>query len=190
MKQIKILAVGLSLFLSGVIVVNAHPTVSETIAVRKKLFIREGRRKIFKLNSFTKNKSKSKRLKVRRKAPNYTGKWKGTLYQSDGTVRQKFYFSMTLYRKGRNVTGFSRITEFESPLYYGVMKLRGTIKKNRLSFREVEITKDYPAPQKIWCVKSGKLRQSFKKGKPILTGNWEAPNCNPGSIVLKRISRK
>jgi hypothetical protein len=190
MKQIKISAVVLSLCLSGVFSVNAYLPASETIALRKKLFTYEDNRKIFRPNSFTSKAIKSKRLKVRRQASNYAGRWSGTLYQGEGTNRQKFNFSMKLYRKGRYVSGISRITVVESPLYYGVMSLRGTIKKNQLSFREVEITKDYPEPETAWCVKSGKLRLSFKKGRAILKGRWQAPNCDPGTIVLKRISRK
>jgi hypothetical protein len=191
MKQIKLLVAGLALFLPGVVVVDARLPAPESFAARHELFNREsGGRKIFQLGSSTKNKIKARRLKARRKAANYSGRWKGTLYQGEGGSRAKFNFSMTLYRKGRNVTGFSRIDVIESPSYYGVMRLRGTVNKNRLSFREIKITQDNPEPETVWCVKSGKLRQFVNKGRAILKGNWQAPNCSPGSIFLRRVSRK
>jgi hypothetical protein len=69
------------------------------------------------------------------------------------------------------------------------MKLRGTIKGNRLSFEEIKITRENTAPDSGWCIKSGKLKLINIKGKLRLKGNWQGgETCSPGTIVLKKVS--
>jgi len=132
----------------------------------------------------------TKPVKNSRKAPNFAGRWKGKLYQPEGTAEQKYNFRMTLRQKGTRITGFSRIAVIGSPQYYGVIRLRGTLRRNRLVFREIKITQDAAAPGTFWCIKSGGLKLTSFKGKTRLTGAWQAPNCAPGTVALTRISRK
>ncbi len=190
MKRIIILAIGLSLLLLSDVVSKGQFQIPKTIAANKGLFAYEGDRKVSGFNALTKRETNRKRSTVRRKNLKYEGKWKGTLYQPDGTLRQKFNFTLRLYQKGKKVTGFSRIANIEAPQYYGVMRLKGKIKRNRLSFTEVKITQENLEPDSRWCIKSGKLKVTYQKGKPTLKGNWQGSSCPPGTIVLRKVSRK
>ena len=186
MKKITLFAVGLSLLLSGGSVSNGQSRLSKTIAARNNLFAYKSERKISEINAL----AKTKRSVVRRKAPKYAGKWKGTLYQPNGTLRSKFNFTVRLYQKGQKVSGFSRITITDAPQYYGIMRLRGTIRKNRLIFTETKITQENTAPDSGWCIKSGKLKLINIKGELRLKGNWQGADCTPGTIVLRKVSVK
>ncbi|HVE55284.1 MAG TPA: hypothetical protein VNB22_00545 [Pyrinomonadaceae bacterium] len=187
MRRITLFAVGLSLLLLSTYVSNGQSRSAKPFAARNNLFAYKSERKISEINALAK---KETRLAVRRKFPKYAGKWKGTLYQPDGTLRSKFNFTVRLYQKGQKVTGFSRITIIDAPQYYGVMRLRGTIKRNRLSFAETKITRENPEPDSRWCIKSGKLKLGYAKGKLTLKGNWQGPDCSPGTIVLRKVSGK
>jgi hypothetical protein len=191
MKLIAVSAVALSLvLLSGSASNGQFQTALKTSAAHKRIIAYESVRKTSELNPFTVKASKLKRLAARRRAPRYSGKWKGILYQPDGTLRTKFNFTVKLYRKGRKISGFSRITIIGAPQYYGVMKLRGTVRRNRLSFTETKITQENPEPDSRWCIKSGKLKANYSKGRLMLRGSWQATDCTPGTIVLTKVSRK
>jgi hypothetical protein len=145
----------------------------------------ESSRKAF---NFNKQETVKKRSAVRRQRSRFAGRWRGTLYQPDGTLRPKFAFTMRFYQKGARISGFSRISLQDSPQYFGVMSLKGTARKNRLSFTETKITRQNVAPDAFWCIKSGNLKLSYPQGKPVLKGNWRAPeNCPSGTIVLKKV---
>ncbi|MBS1793266.1 MAG: hypothetical protein JSS81_05400 [Acidobacteria bacterium] len=125
----------------------------------------------------------------RRKAGRFAGRWKGMVYQPGNASWQKYYFRMTLFQKGKTVTGFSRIAIAESPEYFGVMRLRGTAGGNRLSFRETKVVREKMAENSFWCVKSGTLRLVYRNGRPELRGNWRGQEgCAPGTIVLRKVS--
>lgn len=188
MKRITLLTVGLSLLLLGGLVSNGQFQLSKTNPARKSLFTDASGRKISEINTLAKKETKSKRLAVRRKGLKYSGKWRGTLYQPEGTLRAKFRFTLRLYQKGQKVTGFSRIAMIDAPQYYGVMRLRGTIKRNRISFTETQITRENIEPDSRWCIKSGKLKLAYIKGKLTLKGNWQGADCSPGTIVLRKVS--
>ncbi|HEY0460247.1 MAG TPA: hypothetical protein VGC97_14000 [Pyrinomonadaceae bacterium] len=180
MKRITAFAVGVFLLLLSALVADGH------------LSAYKGNAKKAEFNAFPKkeNKAKPSSPSARRKIGKYSGKWKGTLYQPDGTLRAKFGFAMRLYQKGKTVSGFSRITVIDSPQYYGVMRLKGTVKKNRLLFREVKITQENIETDQRWCIKSGNLKLTYIKGKLTLKGKWKAPSCPAGTIVLRRVSVK
>ncbi len=190
MKRITLLTVGLSLLLLSGLDSNGQSQLSKTNPARNNLFADKSERKIPEINRLAKKVKRSKHFAVRRKVPRYSGKWKGTLYQPEGTLRSKFKFTVWLSQKGRKVTGFSRITMIDAPQYYGVMKLRGTIRGNRLSFTETRITRENIEPDAMWCIKSGKLRSAYVKGKLTLKGNWQGANCSPGSVFLKKVGGK
>jgi hypothetical protein len=190
MKRNTLLAVGLSLFLLSGVVSNGQFQTSGTIAADKKSFIYEDYKKTSELNAFTNRETKSQRKVARRKTPKYSGRWKGTLYQPDGPLWSKFNFTVRLYQKGKKVTGFSRISIIDEPEYYGLMRLKGTIRRNRLSFTEIKITQENTKSGSGWCIKSGKLKLAYLKGKLTLKGNWQGPNCSPGTILLRKVSRK
>lgn len=189
MKKITLFAVGLSLLLLNGSVSNGQSRLAKTIAAYQKLSVYESNVKTSEISVLNKE-TKTKRLAVRRKVPKYSGKWKGMLYQPNGTLRSKFKFTAWIYQKGRKVSGFSRITIIDAPQYYGVMKLRGTIKRHRLSFMEIGITRENPEPGSRWCIKSGKLKLVYIKGKLTLKGNWQGADCTPGTIVLRKVSGK
>jgi hypothetical protein len=190
MKRITLFAFGLSLLLLNGSAVNGQSRLLNTTAARNNLFAYKSERKISEINALAK-KETIKRLAVHRKAPRYSGRWKGTLYQPDGTLRSKFNFMVRLYQKGKKVTGFSRIAITDAPQYFGVMRLRGTIKGNRLSFTETKIAQENTAPDSGWCIKSGKLKLINTKGKLRLKGNWQGTEtCSPGTIVLRKVSGK
>jgi hypothetical protein len=188
MKRITLFAVGLSLLLLNGSLTNGQSRLSKTAAARNNLFVYKSERKISEINTLVK---KETRVTIQRKFPKYSGKWKGTLYQPNGTLRSKFNFMVRLYQKGRKVSGFSRITIIDAPQYFGVMRLRGTIKGNRLSFTETKIAQENTAPDSGWCIKSGKLKLINIKGKLRLKGNWRGQEtCSPGTIVLRKVSGK
>jgi len=186
MKRITLFTVGLSLLLLCGLAANAQFQLSETMAARQNLFAGRNIGKIAEISALV--KTKSKRAAVRRKALKFSGRWKGTLSQPDGPLRAKFKFTMRLYQKGKKVSGFSRIALIDAPQYYGIMRLRGTIEKNRLMFTETRITRENPEPDSRWCIKTGKLRLAYVKGKLTLRGNWQGSDCSPGSIVLRMVS--
>ena len=186
MKRVTLFTVGLSLLLLSSSAANAQFQLSETTTARRNLFAGENVGKIAEINTLV--KSRSKRAAVRRKALKFSGRWRGTLSQPDGPLRAKFSFTMRVYQKGKKVSGYSRIALIDAPQYYGIMRLRGTIKKNRLTFTETRITRENPEPDSRWCIKTGKLRFAFVKGKLTLRGNWQGADCSPGIIVLKKVS--
>jgi hypothetical protein len=191
MKLTAVYAVALSLLLlSGSPSNGQFQTALKTSAAHKRTIAYESGKKTSELNPFARKISKSKRKAFRRKSQRYSGKWKGILYQPAGTIQTKFNFTVRLYSRGRKITGFSRITIIDAPQYYGVMKLRGTVRRNRLSFVETKITQENPEPDSRWCIKSGKLKANYFKGRLMLRGNWQAPDCSPGTIVLTKVSRK
>jgi hypothetical protein len=191
MKRITLSIIGLALlFLSG-LVLNAQFPASKPMAADKNLFAAESVRKSPELSAFAKKETTPKRIAARRRASKFAGKWKGILYQPDGTLRAKFNFTMRFYQKGKKISGFSRISISDAPQYYGVMRLTGTTRKNRLSFTESRVIKENLAPDSSWCIKSGKLKLTNIKGTQTLRGNWRgAATCSPGTIVLRKVSGK
>lgn len=185
MKRIALFAVGLSLLLLNGSAVNGQSRLLKTKAARNDLFAYKSERKISEINTLAKKETKSKR------SARYAGKWKGTLYQPNGTLRSKFNFTLKLYQKGQKVSGFSRIAIIDAPQYYGVMRLRGAIRKNRLIFTETRIMRESLEPDSRWCIKSGKLKLGSVKGKLTLKGNWQgAEDCAPGTVLLRKVSGK
>ena len=179
MKRITVFAAGVFFFLSGVFAANGHSVSAH-----------ESSGKISELKALFQNRTQRKKSSVRRKTSRFAGRWRGTLYQPNDTLRSKFAFTMRLYQKGRKISGYSRIAITDSPQYFGVMRLRGTVRKKRLSFREIKITRENIESGSVWCIKSGRLKLSYVKGKPMLKGSWTAPNCSPGTIVLRVVNRK
>jgi hypothetical protein len=188
MKQAAVLAVVIAWLLLSISVSNGQSQTSRTVAARRNLSADESSRKISEFSAYPQKENLPNRTAIRRKHPRYSGKWKGTLYQPEGTLRTKFNFTMRLYQRGRRISGFSRIAIVDSPQYFGVMRLRGAIGKNRLSFLETKITRENPAPDSRWCIKSGRLKLGFIKGRLTLKGNWQGADCTPGTIVLRKVS--
>jgi hypothetical protein len=177
MKRISLI-IGL-IVLSG-IAASAAPAIAKRLPAEN--------RKPLEFNS--RAETRLKKSTVRRKTSKFSGRWTGKLYQPAGPAQQKYNFSLTLFQKGKKITGFSRIAVIGAPQYYGVMRLSGTIKGNRLVFREIKVTRDAPAPETFWCIKSGSLKLARKDGKTRLKGFWQAGTCSPGTIVLRKVSRK
>ena len=181
MKRLTVFAAGVFLLLSGVFAANGHSV---------RLSAHKSSGKISEFKVLRQKQMQRKNSAARRKTSRFAGRWSGTLYQPNGTLRSKFAFTMRLYRKGGKISGYSWISISDLPQYYGVMRLRGTVLKKRLSFREIKITRENIAPNSFWCIKSGSLKLSYVKGKLTLKGSWNAPNCSPGTIVLRKVSAK
>jgi hypothetical protein len=179
MKRITLFAVGAFLLLSGVFAADGH-----SVSVHKSIG------KISEFNFLRQKQTTGKNSAVRRKTSRFAGRWNGTLYQPNGTLRSKFAFTMRLYQKGRKISGYSWISIIDSFQYYGVMRLRGTVRKKRLSFSEIKVTRENPEANSYWCIKSGNMKLAYVKGKRTLKGNWNAPSCSPGTIVLRKVSAK
>ncbi len=130
MKRITV--VGLTLLLLSGIVSGGRAKRAEIISLKTKPAVYKSGKRTSEFSAFAKKETRRIRSKNRRKVLRYSGKWTGKLYQPKGPVEQKFNFSLTLYQKGKTVTGFSRIAVVGSPEYYGVMRLRGRLKRNRL----------------------------------------------------------
>src|SRR5215204_6135312 len=159
MKRRTVFVVGLILLFLSFSESNGQFQTSRTMAAQRNLFAYES--KAAKFNTLIKKEIKRNRLAIRKRRLNYSGRWTGKLYQPDGPLRSKFNFVMRLSQKGKKVSGFSRIAIIGAPQYYGVMKLKGAIRKNRLSFTEVKVTQENLEPDSRWCIKSGKLRLTF-----------------------------
>jgi hypothetical protein len=98
MKKTALFAVGLSLLLLNGSAANGQTRSPKPVAAYKKLSVYEGGGKISEINTLAKKETKSKPFAVHRKFPKYSGKWKGTLYQPDGTLRSKFRFMVRIYQ--------------------------------------------------------------------------------------------
>jgi hypothetical protein len=116
---------------------------------------------------------------------NVGGTWKGKMIQPDGPRGKDFYVIVfDLEQKDSLVSGISRI-EIPSTEYYGVMKVRGMMRRDTLYFEEKELLEGKPREGSRWCLKEGIL---VSKQEGIqLVGSWTAPYCAPGEIELVKV---
>ena len=115
---------------------------------------------------------------------NVGGIWKGKMIQPDGPRGKDGYtLVFNLEQKDSLVSGTSRI-EIPSTEYYGVMKVKGTIRKDTLYFKETELLEGKEREGSRWCLKEGML--IAKQEGNQLIGSWTAPYCAPGEIDVLR----
>lgn len=120
------------------------------------------------------------------RATDISGHWTGYALQGPGGTRPQFTFEMWLEQEGVNVSGRAKVAVMESPQYYGVMSVSGTMTNGRFAFQEGALLENRPEPGTWWCIKRGALRLSDDEGLPTLDGKWTAGSCAPGSIHMTR----
>jgi len=119
-------------------------------------------------------------------AGSVAGIWKGTAFQRPGGTHPEFILQMNLSQTKSAVEGTSRIQVVGSAQYHGLMSITGTTDGERFHFQEGALIENYPEPDTFWCIKQGTLHLSAANGETVLEGEWEAPGCSPGSIVLRK----
>jgi hypothetical protein len=116
---------------------------------------------------------------------NVGGNWRGKMIQPEGPRGKDFYSVVfDLEQKDSLVSGTSRI-EIPSTEYYGVMKVKGMIRKDTLFFKETELLEGKPREGSRWCLKEGAL--IARQGGSQLMGSWTASYCAPGEIDLVKV---
>lgn len=116
---------------------------------------------------------------------NVGGSWKGKMIQLEGP-RGKDGYSLVfnLEQKDSLVSGTSRI-EIPSTGYYGVMKVKGIIRKDTLFFKETDLLEGKEREGSRWCLKEGML--TAKQEGNQLIGSWTSPFCAPGEIDVTKV---
>lgn len=115
---------------------------------------------------------------------NLVGKWTGTLTQPNST----YTFSLDVQQDGQGVKGTSRIENASNPAYagFGVMQFSGTISQGKFHFAETAISQEqHVGSNTRWCLKKGDLTLN---GDGSLSGSWNDPGCNAGSVSLKKVA--
>lgn len=116
---------------------------------------------------------------------NVGGSWQGKMIQLEGPRGKDGYsFVFNLEQKDSLVFGTSRI-EIPSTEYYGVMKVKGMIRKDTLFFKETELLEGNEREGSHWCLKEGML--IGKQGGNQLLGPWTAQYCAPGEIDVVKV---
>lgn len=105
---------------------------------------------------------------------NISGKWSGILFQEGKT--DTFYYQIDLSDKDNELSGFS-FSKNKNGETAAKFEIIGT--KNEQEITLQEITQLEPKGAK-WCMKH--IRLSLKNG--VLSGNWEAEGCIPGTMRL------
>lgn len=114
-------------------------------------------------------------------ALNVAGIWSGVLTQP-GTI---FTFELALIQANNQIQGTSRIDDFEG--YYAIMDLNGLVVGDEIYLDETEIIEtNGGVPGWQWCLKTMTLNYSQTAGVEKLTGTWEDPGCNSGTITLEK----
>jgi gliding motility-associated-like protein len=115
---------------------------------------------------------------------NIAGYWQGVLYQPNGPFTVYFPYSMQLLETGNTITGTAYIIEPNSTAY-ALFSISGTITNNIYSFQVQQIVSQIAPTGGIWCIETGTL--TYSNSSETLTGPWNAPTCNPGTIALWRL---
>ncbi len=124
-----------------------------------------------------------------------SGEWTGTLYQESGGVRYEYYLELNLQQVGNKINGTSEIHFLDNKKVYGKMKLSGKIEKKTFVFEESAILKEnFDGQTMSWCIKKGTLYYSQGNETAVLQGHWtgtiDRGTCSPGTITLKRKTKK
>ena len=117
------------------------------------------------------------------------GRWTGTLTQAAGGTRPRFAFQVALTQEGANLWGSSRIAVEGTP-YYAVMRLRGWVRGGAVILQEERIIEELAEPGTFWCLKRSVLRLEPAGGGRRLAGEWNAPDCAPGTLILTPAPRR
>ena len=125
-------------------------------------------------------------------APTLSGEWKGKIYQINGSVKTEYDIEIYLHHLPDKIVGRSYI--FADDIYAEI-KIVGTFTKGNLfEFRDIEIIHSEQGREMSWCMKNVTLQLSSSAKGWELKGNWTGRNeyseCNPGTIILKKITNR
>lgn len=122
-------------------------------------------------------------------APTLSGEWKGKIYQINGSVKTEYDIDIYLHHLPDEVIGRSYIYADE---IYAEIKIAGTfINNNILELRDIEILESEQGTEMSWCMKKVMLRLTPTSEGWKLKGTWTGKNeysqCNPGTLILKKV---
>ena len=124
--------------------------------------------------------------------PTLSGQWKGKIYQTNGSVKTEYNIEIFLHHLPDKVVGRSYIYADEIS---AEIKIVGTFtKESVLEYRDIEIINSEQGTEMSWCMKKVILKLTPSPGGWELKGNWTGSNeysqCNPGTLVLKKVTNR
>jgi hypothetical protein len=115
-----------------------------------------------------------------------SGYWQGVLFQQAGVPVSYFPFSINVFQNGSQITGTSEIRQYNAPQYFGIISFTGSLVDTLLSYQETTIDSQLTNGLWFWCIKNASL--TYDSLSQSLSGPWQAPGCNPGTIELYRLA--
>ncbi len=131
-------------------------------------------------------------LSLSAQTPSLSGQWKGKIYQTNGSVKTEYDIDIYLHHLPDKIEGRSYIYADD---IYAEIKIAGTLTKESLfEFRDIEIIQSKQGQEMSWCMKKVRLKLSTSDTTWELKGNWTGKNeysqCNPGTIVLRKVTNR
>lgn len=121
-------------------------------------------------------------------AQDYTGLWKGKIYQ-EGNREYYLEFRVDSLDKDGNMSGTTYIKE-EASGNFGTILFTGKITGSSFSFKESAIVKEvkdsegyYESNMFYWCIKHGTVKISSNDKQWRLSGPWTAEGTCPGGTL-------
>jgi len=123
---------------------------------------------------------------------NLSGQWKGKIYQTDGSVKTEYDIEIFLHHLSDKVIGRSYIYAEE---LNAEIKIAGTFTEgNFFEYRDTEVVRSEQGEQMSWCMKRVFLELSPTPQGWELKGRWTGKNeyskCNPGTLILKKVTNR
>jgi len=110
------------------------------------------------------------------------GKWMGQADQP-GAV---WDFEMeVLSQNGNQIKGVNIVSSQSNRAVYGHIDFDASLNNDVLILKESKIR--FRNGSVSWCIKSEDLKLLVSNGNLYLKGSWNAPGCNSGTIVLRKI---
>jgi len=118
-----------------------------------------------------------------------SGQWKGKIYQINGSVKTEYNIVIYLHHLPDKIEGRSYIYADE---INAEIKIAGTFTKGSvLKLRDIEIIDSEQGRDMSWCMKSVVLKLYSSTQGWELKGSWTGKNeysqCNPGTLILKKV---
>jgi hypothetical protein len=115
---------------------------------------------------------------------NIDGFWLGVLYQDTGGFSSDYPYAMNIIQPANSeqVTGVAYITVQNAGIF-GELSFEGTYRNGQLQFTDIAVLREtLNLATAAWCMKTGTLTLT----DDVLQGAWTAPECDPGTIELRR----
>ncbi len=121
-----------------------------------------------------------------------SGQWKGKIYQTNGSVKTEYNIEIYLHHLPNKIEGRSYI--YAGEISAEIKILGAFLEDNILKFRDTEIIQSKQGRDMSWCMKDVVLQLFFSAEGWELKGNWTGKNeysqCNPGTIILKKVTNR